>query len=105
MFKWLKRPLVKAAYPGAKPLIKYDCRGCMAHDWVEIDRGRIINKVIRNYYDGSARGKKVPCYIVLRDDGTVFDAVVADCHTGKPYMQEHTRNPDEPLEGKIVCLT
>lgn len=102
MINWLKslfasRPPVPRL-PG-QTLIKFQCDGCMATDWRELDRGEITGRITRRVgaYD-------CDYYVVMRADGSTFDAYVPYCSPGREEQQRWTENPDEPLVGKMLYL-
>lgn len=104
MFKWIKalfasRP-PRPTQPG-RTLIHFQCDGCMATDWREIQRGEIIGRTSRVLY-GSPR--PVDFILARRADGVVFECFAVDCMPGQEYMQKNTENPDESLVGKMVYL-
>lgn len=43
-------------WPYGRTLIQFDCRGCMAEDWRETDRGVIVDQVSRKIYGGNPNG-------------------------------------------------
>jgi hypothetical protein len=82
--------------PIGKELLKIDQRGCMATDWHVIDRGVIVRRESRPQQRSR---RKIDFYIVRRENGTEFDAIVDRCNHNPD--REASRFAGEELAGKI----
>lgn len=100
MFNFFKS-ILNYFLPKPIELIHFQCDGCMATDWIEIDRGIITDYYSRFLYGGFQPTDMVE---VTRKDGSTFECFAVDCLEGQEYMQKNTKNPDECLVGKIVYL-
>lgn len=101
MWKWLMERFWGLTFLN-REIIVFEARGCMAHDWRELYRGKIVAVVWRTVYGG--RPQKYKFYRVKLADGSLVEIPAMHVLPVREEMQARTDNPDESLVGKLVLV-